>query len=502
MYRRTQLGSRRSAALCVGLMLWLTATEAVGGNVWYAKADAVGGEACDGPQTAGLVTDALAKASADDEIVLLPGTYDRSGQAQLEITKKVTIRSQSGNSDDVVFVGGGRPNPGRAMSLTREAAGTTVSGITFRNFAEPNAHGGAVNCITGSCSFVDCTFEGCVAGDSDVAPSSDVFNGTGRGGAIYGNGMIVGCRFVGNCASSAGGGVYFHNFGSVTNCVFAFNCVSNNVKGTNTRLSGGGISLSTQHAVTAVQCSFVSNCAVNTAGDWAQNGAGNFNSERCLFDGNIGTINGSAVRGGTHVGSVFVNSVGEPMAMGGRFVDCVFSNNMANIVVANGGTFRSCLFFGNQGGNLMGNSVVHNCTAISNVTVGSRCAFIGNGGELVNAIFEGNNFANNAISDCVNGTFMGTPPVVSNSVIEGYVYAGWTNDVTTDHSNLRFVGTGDNPWVLRRSSFGVNRGQLLSWMTDGASAFDLAGNPRVVGDAPDYGAYEYNPPMSFVIVVR
>jgi hypothetical protein len=86
----------------------------------------------------------------------------------------------------------------------------------------------------------------------------------------------------------------------------------------------------------------------------------------------------------------------------------------------------------------------------------------------------------------------------------------WLNSCTTpeltgssDTGNITnapmFVSSALGNYRLTRGSPCVNTGTFQDWMT---GAFDLDGNPRLVGTTVDMGAYELPPSPGTCIIIR
>lgn len=135
------------------------------------------------------LANAVAKAAADDEIVLMKGTHS----AKVSLNKKLIIRGETGNRDDVIIQSAGVPT----ITVTTGADGTSVSNLTIRG-AGANAVGSAIYFIR-SGSAVNCRFTECI------------HNGNGGGGVVYGDNNITvtvkDCLFDHNISSTTGSGL-------------------------------------------------------------------------------------------------------------------------------------------------------------------------------------------------------------------------------------------------------------------------------------------------------
>lgn len=135
------------------------------------------------------LANAVAKASAEDEIVLMKGTHS----AKVSLNKKLIIRGETGNRDDVIIQSAGVPT----ITVTTGADGTSVRDLTIRG-AGANAVGLAIYFIR-SGSAVNCRFTECI------------HNGNGGGGVVYGDNNIAvsvkDCLFDHNISSTTGNGL-------------------------------------------------------------------------------------------------------------------------------------------------------------------------------------------------------------------------------------------------------------------------------------------------------
>jgi hypothetical protein len=118
--------------------------------------------------------------------------------------------------------------------------------------------------------------------------------------------------------------------------------------------------------------------------------------------------------------------------------------------------------------------------------------------EIINSIIYGIDSHSLAILGYNN-----PPPVVHvhHSIIEngmsgiitgGSYYLNWDNETTWDVDPL-FMNEGDYPYSLQEGSPAIDMGTLN--LPEGVvlPEYDLAGNPRILGNGIDLGAYEYNP---------
>ena len=167
---------------------------------------------------------AVSAVQSGDIIELAPGTYDQTGNRDVDFFgKAVTIRGQTGDPADVIIdCQGSEGDPHRGFIFsTGEGPGSVIQDLTVTN-AYSTGHGGAIYCHTTSP-----TIDGCVF-DRNTSEGSERY-----GGAIYCTGesspTITGCTFTGNKASefSTGrGGAIACRYGAdatLDNCFFEDN---------------------------------------------------------------------------------------------------------------------------------------------------------------------------------------------------------------------------------------------------------------------------------------
>ncbi len=158
---------------------------------WYVSPTGTDGENSEGSyeNPFATVANAIAKASSEDEIVLMKGTHS----AKVSLNKKLIIRGETGNRDDVIIQSAGVPT----ITVTTGADGTSVRDLTIRG-AGANAVGSAIYFIR-SGSAVNCRFTECI------------HNGNGGGGVVYGDNNIAvsvkDCLFDHNVSSATGNGL-------------------------------------------------------------------------------------------------------------------------------------------------------------------------------------------------------------------------------------------------------------------------------------------------------
>ena len=158
-----------------------------------------------------------------------------------------------------------------------------------------------------------------------------------------------------------------------------------------------------------------------------------------------------------------------------------------------GGNVRNCLFTGNaatannafqthaMGTVRIGGGTLENCTIANNSSYNCSGVYA-TGGRVINCAIGLNT------SDCLSGdtnhvVWAGTAECFTNCIAP-ILINGWCIAESEAHT-YRAPAAGD--FSILPTSAAFDAGATLGWM---AGATDLAGNPRVRGDAPDIGAYE------------
>jgi hypothetical protein len=249
--------------------------------------------------------------------------------------------------------------------------------------------------------------------------------------------VVSNCLFIGNSANSGGGGCYS---GSIYDCAFTNNSVMTAGGG------GGGACLGTFD-----NCTFVQNSAYSGGGIC---GGSAGVAARCAFFGN------SANYGGAASGAVLIH--------------CVLSKNFA--AAWGGATFLGSAsdslitlnHAGQRGGGAY-DSVLWNCTVVSNSVVGSAPGDRG-GGTYSGTLFNSLVFFNSAPEG--PNSYPSISSIITNSPL--------------------FIDPTTGNYELQSGSPCINAGQN-NYVTNST---DLAGNPRIVGGSVDVGAFEFQSPAS------
>ena len=352
---------------------------------------------------------AVALATADNDIVTLKsGVYDMTqftaSGVYLSSAKKIVLRSETGNREDVVLAGGGSATPNRCLTLT---AAATVKDLTISNFYY-SASGAAINsskATVRNCLFADNAYYGA---------THHTGGGCGNGGYYYN------CRFERNSAGSAnhqtyGGALFTPSY--VSNCVF----VANSAKTRGGAVSMGNIQSESSISANLVVDSYFTNNTCSSLGG----AVAGLTVSNCVFSAHTPPkgANGGAAYMVIAYDSVFCDNIcsngnhylGGGAAYGGKYYGCEFTNNKA---VSPGGhqTFGGAIYLP---------AVVSNCTFTGNYSAkgGGAVGCNGNSKTKTTRIYD-SYFTNNTayiIGGAIYGATVYNCEVVSNVVLDsGY----------------------------------------------------------------------------------
>ncbi|MHC4313351.1 MAG: right-handed parallel beta-helix repeat-containing protein [Planctomycetota bacterium] len=394
-----------------------------------------------------------------------------------------------------------------------------LTGCTFNN--NTATQGGGIYTYKSNSLLTDCTFT-----DNSAAK----VDGPAQGGAIYNYDsdlVLTGCTFVGNYAEGGweigrGGAVYGERtILSLTDCSFR----------ENSAWHGGAIYSQESGALTLNGCTFSDNTAAGMLYEGGRGGGIYSRTDAvsmlaCTFQGNSSEYGGGGVYSEDAslllTDCLFIANVGRDYhdaAGGGIDIDgpeaalfrCVFSGNSASY----GGGMAAGLntlvvnstFIGNTvhegGGAIVGGEglTLVNCTI-----TGNYCDWFGPGGiqtsgyvgvTLVNSILWGNS---------LNGDFSETSQINrGNAVISYSCVQGWTGlfggvgNIGADpcfvdpNGGDNTVGTEDDDLRLLLDSPCIDTGDNTA--IPPSVLTDLDGNPRIIGNTVDMGAYEFCGPV-------
>lgn len=293
------------------------------------------------------IQEAITAAASGDTILLLDGTYTGTGNRDLQVSKTLTIRSDSDNPEACIIDCEGAS---RGIDFYSGITGFLMEGVTIANGYDPS-DGGAIFCFMAGCDFRNCHMIGCQNGavfiyegfgttfeDCEFVGNSSSY----RGGAISVSGIpqlsLLGCDFADNSVVSGRGGALYAERADaldVENCTFLRNAASGD---------GGAICLTVGlYDVTIASCLFQENTAGGYGGALSNDEAESI--EDCVFLAN------SAEQGG----AVFST---------GNFTvsDCTITGNRADhggggILFWGGYTehlLTNCTVSGNYAGNVGG----------------------------------------------------------------------------------------------------------------------------------------------------
>ena len=448
------------------------------------------------------------------------------------------------NIVDCEIIGNNAVN-GAGLLCTTNMTVTMTGCVVSNNTATSNSGGLRLD---GGCnlSMKDCLVSGNRAGSGVGA---DVI---GRNNSLITTLSCSNTVFRGNVAAASGGGVRAYGTGMVSldDCVVEANHA----------VTGGGVDIvPSGTSVPVLSCKdtvFCANVATNSGGAVRVHQYGSASFDGCRFDGNSTTSDSNAneygggaifisgqtlaTRGYCSVSnSVFAsntsNSRGGAMGgtwktlnFGGSIVNCVFTNNAS---ILQGGALamrddtssannpeppiiRNCLFAFNEtrnttasvdsnGGAILlvtySDITFENCTIVSNNVCNTGNYKSGGihhryGGKLKNCIVAFNTkcgaatddswaLSNNAYINCC-----GYPAVSKFTAANGCIAA-----------DPKFVDPANGDFSLQASSPCRDKGVYADWM---ATAFDLLGKKRIVGDYVDIGCFEYCPIPGLMIIVR
>ncbi|MHC4646359.1 MAG: right-handed parallel beta-helix repeat-containing protein, partial [Planctomycetota bacterium] len=364
-------------------------------------------------------------------------------------------QSSSPSVTNCTFTGNTASTNGGGM-YNVDSSNPTLTGCTFTgNSAPPSGAGGGLFNWSGSPSLTDCNFSN---------------NSAGWGGGVYNNQSssptVTGCRFSGNEVTDEGGGMYNANNSNptLTGCTFSGNSAEH----------GGGMfnEISSSPAVT--NCIFTGNSATISGGGMFNLENSNATVSECTFSGNEAGWGGG-----------MCNDHSSP-----EVNNCSFSDN--NSVGGDGGggmmnfqstaTLVNCVFFNNSSANVGGGML----NVYGSLTV-INCTFTGNSAGL-----DGGGMFNDWDSN----------PTVTNCILWGDV----PNEIVNNHNSNPAVtysdvqggysGTGN---INADPMFADADGRLLPGSpcvgagnngAPGLPAEDMDGNPRIIGNFVDMGAFE------------
>jgi predicted outer membrane repeat protein len=437
--------------------------------------------------------DALAAASAGDEIWVAKGTYTPDKGRNQTLGRDATFRLRNG----VAIYGGFRPG-GTWENRDADAYPTVLSGDLANNdfrfsavadlLNDPNRNDNSYHVVTGSSTGAATVLDGfTITGGNANAPTAFLKD---VGGGMYcdsGRPTVANCTFTRNSASDRGGAMFNNNSSNlrITNCDFSGNFAA----------KGGGI-YNGGSSPGLIDCTFTENVASDGAGACNEAQSRPILSN-CVFRQNSAGYGGAMYNDGESDPQLsdcrfIANSAG---AYGGGIygaissavlVNCIFAGNSAEY--AGGGMelglgstqLANCVFTGNSAvrGHGAGaylaktgvNARVVNCTFSANHAASSGGgAYLIGGGEVVlaNCVFWANRDNQGMVEaaqiypsvvevydSCVHGGWSGAGAANINADPQFVDPDGPDDVVGTEDDDLRLapgspcIDAGDNAAVL------------------------------------------------------
>ncbi|MDE1191965.1 MAG: Ig-like domain-containing protein [Arachidicoccus sp.] len=362
---------------------------------------------------------------------------------------------------------------------------TAVRNITFLNNHADNA-GGAVGIGNAISVLQNCTFQN--------NSSNNI------GGAVFSNlnssVSILQCSFTNNISSNNGGAVYQN--GSKLRLI-------NNSFNQNSSVNGDAVYSANKSAITIDTCTFSNNSGTNDTSSvvyclqssaFVNNSTFSSNNSTAIFQsGNSLSVQKSS----------FLNNASQKNGGAIRsFGDT--SSFIGNIFYHNSDKLQAGAVFLSRNGNVGIDSLINNLFIQNNVSSltdpANGAAIFHSGGEksiIVNNTFYGNISTNTGSALYLSG--QNNNRIVANNIFykssNADVSVAQNAGAVTQIANLHST---DNPRFLNKANF-LNGGLTLTKNSPGVNKginnyvpqnilTDYAGNPRVVSDIVDIGAYE------------
>lgn len=309
-------------------------------------------------------------------------------------------------------------------------------------------------------------------------------NQAGFGGGVHNDGAAVvftDCEFRGNLALERGGGMRnLEAMSTIRGGLFSENSASY-----------GGAMANGGSLTTVTNVELTSNVALEDGGAFYDNGSTQTIMGGCLISGNSAGV----------LGGGFLGYEAQPIVHSTAFVENNAGGDGGAVVLERSpeASFVSCLFAGNgatnNGGALHFDDAdpwLRGCTISGNIAGGEGGGIWNNDDEplISNSIIWGNSAPTAALSDWqIAGDFL----LIRNSAVQGG-YPGedvYTDDPLLDSATAAllpsspYIGVGDSYELEADRSDVDGDGDSLE-----ALPVDVAGQPRVVGENIDLGAYE------------
>ncbi len=475
--------------LCV-LLLLVAARTAAAGGVIYVDADAAG--ANNGSSWADAyccLQDALADAQSGDEVRVAQGIYKPDHQLGTGRFSRVVASGDRTATfqiiNNVIIVGGyagfGEPYPNeRKVYLYETILSGDLNGNDEPNFTNNSENSYHVVKVSGGIDS-EALLDGftITAGNADGPESF--------GGGIYvdsGGPTVINCTIIGNKAIDVGGGIYCHDSSRpyIVDCTIIQNSARNH---------GGGVFGKPKSTPNIFYCMIKANTAEYGGGLYSDRGR--LKVTNCTISGNTARQDGGAFY-----------SVGVPSAIesniimgnsaqhcgGGIFFDTALRINN-NLITDNSAQYGGGIYCLSSSSRMFNNTIVRNMAT----GYGGGGIYCGNSSpSVVNTILWNNSPDETYLKE---SSFTAT----YSNVQGGWPGIGNINAdplfVDADGAD-GLIGTEDDDLSLLPGSPCNNAGDnsaVPHWLVT-----DLDGNPRIMNDIVDMGAYEQTDTLTFYCV--
>jgi len=330
---------------------------------------------------------AVDAASDGDEIIVMPGIYTGSGNAQVISIDAKNILLHSSDGPEVTLIDGENIPLQRGIwgRTVGDTGGLYLEGFTIRNCVydnDSNVGGAGLSWEGGQVTLTNCVFSNNICVD-------DTGQVRGGGAAIVDADVyILNCTFEGNTveadtsgAGAHGGGLYLGSCNTdITNTVFSGNA-ANHIKAVNANSGGGGISTHGSSSATDSYCN-LTNCTLldNYTNGWCggiSSGNSQLTLDSCSFNNNEGLMGGgfylqgsisvatlndctfednyvSGWWGGDEISGYHSRGAGVMINAGAQCYlnNCTFTNNASPEGFGGGVAFWGQVEFGDFGGGL------------------------------------------------------------------------------------------------------------------------------------------------------
>jgi parallel beta-helix repeat protein len=431
------------------------------------------------PDDYGTIQEAINAAEYGDTVEVAEGAYVEN------ITLKNGVAVIGAGASNTTIDGGAA---GSVVTSIDCGPDTVLEGFTITN-GETDKGGGMYN-NGGNPTITDCMFIDNTADWGEAGSGGGMCN-------VGGSSTITNCEFIGNTADYGGGMCNINCSPTVTDCKFVNNFVLFRGGGMNNRSSsstvvnctfigntadyhGGGMSIHFG-SPTITDCEFIGNTAYGHGGGMHSWGSGSSIVTNCTFTGNS-TNFGS--------GGGMYNSRSETV------VNCTFSGNssaysgggMLNVICSP--TVTNCTFSENHAYSRGGGMKNLAYTTFTCDPIITNCIMWGNTSGEVDDQISNEGTSTPTISYCDIARCWSTGQTWNESL---GINGGYNMDadpffVDADGPD-DIVGTEDDNLRLSPDSPCIDAGDNDAVPADVTT--DLDGNPRIVNDVVDMGAYEY-----------